>query len=116
MPRNMSFMMTTNQVRARIKTVTRRFGWAFLKPGDIVMAVAQGQGFRRGQRVERLGLIRILSTRWEPLNAITPAELRLEGLPGMTPARFVAMMARRGLHNRVRDEQPINRIEFEYLD
>ena len=36
MPRNMSFSMTTGPFRARTKTVTRRFGWWFLKPGDVV--------------------------------------------------------------------------------
>lgn len=105
--------MTTEQFRVRTKTVTRRFGWGFLKPGDVVMAVVKGQGLRRGQRVERLGPIRILSTHWEPLDAITPEELRLEGWPGMTPAHFVGMMA--GMHD-VTPYAPVNRIEFEYLD
>ncbi len=113
MPRNMSFQLTTNQVRARTKTVTRRFGWAFLKPGDVVMAVVKTLGIRRGQLIERLGPIRVVSTRWEPLDAITPEELQLEGLPGMDPARYVAMMLRgRG----VVPDIPVNRIEFEYLD
>ena len=43
MPRNMSFMITKEQVRNRTKTVTRRLGWAFLKPGDIVNAVEKGK-------------------------------------------------------------------------
>lgn len=38
MPRNMSFSMTTEAVRNRTKTVTRRLGWEFLKPGDILWA------------------------------------------------------------------------------
>jgi len=29
-------MLTTAQIKNRTKTVTRRTGWAFLKPGDIV--------------------------------------------------------------------------------
>lgn len=28
-------------------------------------------GLKKGEKVKQLGLIRILSTRWEPLNAIT---------------------------------------------
>lgn len=42
MPRNMSFALTTDQVKDRVKTVTRRNGWWFLKPGDIVNAVKKG--------------------------------------------------------------------------
>ena len=44
MPRNMSFMLTTEQVRNKTKTVTRRLGWWFLKPGEIVNAVEKGMG------------------------------------------------------------------------
>jgi len=36
MPRNISFALTTQQVRNRTKTVTRRAGWLFLKAGDIL--------------------------------------------------------------------------------
>ncbi len=63
--------MTTDPFRARSKTVTRRFGWWFLKPGDVVCGVEQSRGLKKGERVVRLGLIRIVSTRSEPLNAIT---------------------------------------------
>jgi hypothetical protein len=30
----MSFMLTIDQVKNKTKTVTRRTGWTFLKPGD----------------------------------------------------------------------------------
>ncbi len=113
MPRNMSFSMTTDQFRARTKTVTRRFGWWFLKPGDVVCGVAQSRGLKKGETVKRLGLIRIVSTRQEPLNAITAAELALEGLPDMTPRAFVDRLSARC---RVPPHEPVNRIEFEYLD
>jgi len=32
--RNMSFSLTTQQCREMTKDVTRRLGWAILKPGD----------------------------------------------------------------------------------
>lgn len=32
--RNMSFALTTKQIINRTKTITRRFGWWFLRPGD----------------------------------------------------------------------------------
>jgi len=44
MPRCMSFSMTTDAVRNRTKTVTRRLGWNFLKPGDLLWAVEKGWG------------------------------------------------------------------------
>ena len=110
--RNMSFSMTTAQFRARTKTVTRRFGWWFLKPGDVVMGVEKSQGLKRGEKVVRLGPIRIVSTRTEPLDAITSAELVLEGYPDSSPAEFVAMMT---AHPRRAPDAPVNRIEFEHL-
>ena len=63
MPRNMSFAMTTDQFRNRTKDVTRRFGWWFLKPGDLVMGVEKAMGLQKGQQIVRLGLIEIVSTR-----------------------------------------------------
>ena len=51
----MSFAMTTPQFRARTKTVTRRFGWWFLKPGDVVMGVERSRGLDRGEPVHRPG-------------------------------------------------------------
>ena len=105
--------MTTDPFRAGTKTVTRRFGWWFLKPGDVVSAVKQSRGLKKGEKIVRLGLIRIVSTRAEPLNAITAAELVLEGLPDMTPRAFVDRLCARC---RVPPQEPVNRIEFEYLD
>ena len=113
MPRNMSFSMTSAPFRARTKTVTRRFGWWFLKRGDVVCGVAQSRGLKKGEKIKRLGLIRIVSTRPEPLNAITTDELVLEGLPDTSPHAFVAMLCARC---RVPPHEPVNRIEFEYLD
>ncbi len=113
MPRNMSFSMTTAQFLARTKTVTRRFGWWFLKGGEVVMGVEKSRGLKKGETVVPLGPIRVLSARREPLNAITAAELILEGLPDMTPQDFVDMMCARA---KVSPDEPVNRIEFEYLN
>lgn len=113
MPRNMSFSMTTDQFRNRTKTVTRRFGWWFLKPGDVVCGVEKAMGLKKGEKIKRLGMIRIVSTRTEPLNWITNAELDLEGLPDTSPREFVAWLSGRC---RVQPHKPVNRIEFEYLD
>ena len=53
MPRNMSFSLTTDQVRNRTKTVTRRLGWwknkhgkRLLQVGDIVNACVKCMGLQ----------------------------------------------------------------------
>jgi len=109
----MSFSMTTAQFRARTKTVTRRFGWWFLKPGDVVCGVEKAMGLKKGEKIKRLGLIRIVSTRRERLGAMAGSELALEGLAHMSPASFVAMLCAK---HRVSPDEPVNRIEYEYLD
>ena len=118
MPRNMSFIMTTSQFRARTKTVTRRFGWWFLKPGDVVMGVERSRGLKKGETVTRLGLIRIVSVKSEPASAIIryprpQEELRREGFPNMEAEAFVAMLIKA---NGKPGGEAVNRIAFEYLD
>lgn len=113
MPRNMSFAMTTQQIRDRRKWVTRRFGWAFSKPGDIVNAVEKSMGMQKGEKVVRLCEIKVVSTRWEPLNAINQLDCVLEGLPQMEPHEFVAMLVQK---YRCEPDAQCNRIEFDYLD
>ena len=39
--RRMSFALTTDQILSQTKTVTRRFGWEKLKPGDVLQPVPQ---------------------------------------------------------------------------
>lgn len=112
MPRNMSFALTTDQVRAQAKTVTRRRGWWFLKPGDLVQPVVKGMGLKRGEKVECIGApVRIVSTRPEPLCAITASDVIREGFPDWTPEQFVAMFCH---HNRCAPGEIINRIEFDF--
>jgi len=114
MPRNISFAMTTPQFRARTKTVTRRPGWRLAKAGDVLMAVEKGQGLKKGDKVERLGLIRVASAGREPLDAITGDDVAREGFPGTAAAEFVGMFCK---HNKkCRPGTIITRIEFEYVD
>ena len=112
MPRNMSFSLTTEQVRNHTKTVTRRTGWKFLKPGDIVNAVEKGQGLKKGEKIRKICKIRIVSVRSEPLSDITKADCIKEGFPEMSPVEFVLMFS---IHNKVFARSPVNRIEFEYI-
>ena len=110
--RNMSFALTTNQFKDHTKDVTRRLGWTFLAPGQLVQGVVKGMGLKKGEKVERLGIIRIVTMRQEPLNAITQEDVIREGFPQMTPSDFVAMFSQ---HNNVRPHEHITRIEFEYM-
>lgn len=112
--RLISFALTTAQVRARTKTVTRRTGWRTLKPGTLLQPVVKAQGIPKGGHVETIGgPIRVVSVRLEPLNAIDQADCRLEGFPEMTPGEFVAMFSQ---HNGCDGWTEVVRIEFEYVD
>ncbi|MEW8120041.1 MAG: hypothetical protein AB2792_23010 [Candidatus Thiodiazotropha sp.] len=118
MPRNMSFALTTEQFKNRTKTVTRRKGWKFLKPGDVVMGCKKCMGLKPGEKLERLGRIRIIDTRREDLSDMTfdpeygQIEVVREGFPGMTPDDFVSMFVD---HMGGDVNQEVTRIEYEYL-
>lgn len=56
--RNMSFMLTPDQILNQTKTVTRRLGWATLKPGTLVRAVRKCQGLKKGEKIEALAVLR----------------------------------------------------------
>lgn len=121
--RNMSFKLTTNQFRKRTKTVTRRLGWWNLKPGEIVMGVEKSQGLKKGERVTRLGRIRIISAKPEPLSVLLEnpqygiEEVRKEGFADdpmlNTPDKWVPWFC--STHKGCTSDTPVNRIEFEYL-
>jgi len=46
MPRNISFALTTKQIRNRSKTVTRRLGWLHIKKGDVLNACVKCMGLK----------------------------------------------------------------------
>jgi hypothetical protein len=112
MPRNMSFQLTTAQIVAGTKTVTRRNGWWFLKPGEVLNAVDRCMGFKKGEHPTKLATIRVVSLRVEPLKLIGQVDCVKEGFPDMEPREFVEMYTK---HNKCKPDDLINRIEFEYL-
>jgi hypothetical protein len=114
MPRNMSFALTKEQFLNRTKTVTRRFGWWTLKPGDVVNAVEKAMGLKKGEKIKHLGQIRIVSVRKERLNKITQEDVVREGFPGMSPDHFVEFF--RQTHHNCDGSWEVNRIEFERID
>jgi hypothetical protein len=112
----MSFSETTSQIRNRTKTVTRRAGWGFLKPGDTVMACVKTMGLKKGEKVEKICPIRIVSVSQERIGDIANYghdELVKEGFGGrVTKEKFIALLMRLTGGDA---NTPINRIEFEYI-
>jgi hypothetical protein len=116
--RNMSFSMTTEAVRDRSKTVTRRLGWWNLKPGTILQAVEKAQGLKRGEHVKPICLIRVVRVSEEPLDAMIdcdPDETAREGFPNLLPVEFVEMFQKAHARDGLYFDSYVNRIEFEYL-
>lgn len=114
----MSFALTTRQMRERSKWVTRRTGWANLKPGTLLLAVTKTMGLKRGERAEVLGTIRVKSVRQEELGALTDygygeGEMVLEGFPGRDPGDFIDWLMR--LSPGVSCQTVVSRIEFEHV-
>lgn len=90
--RLISFSMTKTAFVDGSKTVTRRIGWASLKPGTKLMAVEKAMGLKPGERVVRLGALEVVSVRREPLSALRDEFLgtTLEGFPLLSPDQFIA--------------------------
>lgn len=118
--RNISFALTTPQFLDGTKDVTRRVGWLDLAPGNELCAVRKGQGLKKGEKVERLGMIRVISVRQEQLAQMTRdpeygrSECKREGFPAMTPGEFIDFFCRG--HRGAWPDKWVTRIEFERLD
>jgi hypothetical protein len=116
--RNMSFMLTTEQVKKKQKTVTRRNGWKNIKVGEQIRAVKKCMGLKKGEKMESLGIIRVISKRREPLNELSRApdygerEVAREGFIHLRPEEFIQMYC---AHNKCKPSDSITRIEFEYV-
>lgn len=101
--------------------MTRRKGWAFLKPGDRFCAIVKGQGLKAGEKVKRLAILECVSNRPEPLESIVdwPSrcdlsgrwEVEREGFPEMSEEDFVAMFRR-----SIGPIETVNRIEFKEIE
>jgi hypothetical protein len=118
--------MTTDQIRAKTKTITRRIGWLNLKPGEILQAVEKARGLKKGEKMKKLGLIRVVDVRREPLLKLFSSctsyggtlgygeeEMIREGFPGLDPEDFVKFFLKG--HDHDYTEEDITRIQFEYL-
>lgn len=112
MPRNMSFFITTAQVRDKSKVITRRLGWLFAKPGDIVNACVKCQGLKKGEKIEKICQIKIISIHREPLYCVDDKEVSREGFIGKTAEWFVEMFCKA---NKCTESTIVTRIEFKYI-
>lgn len=112
MPRLMSFAETVGQIRDRSKTVTRRMSWWDLEAGEEIIAVAKSMGLQKGEKVERLAHLRIVSTRVEELHDIRPEDVAAEGFPSWSREDFITFFCQT---NKCLPDDLVNRIEFEYI-
>lgn len=114
MPRNMSFALTTKQIKNGTKTVTRRLGWWNLKAGEIVNACIKCMGLKKGEKIKVIRRIRVVHTAPEPLFHIEfkSEDVGREGFPDWSPDEFIKFFE----HTHHCDSlEIVNRIEFEYL-
>jgi hypothetical protein len=121
--RRMAFPDSASEVRERLQTVTRRPGWRFLKPNDLIQAiefVSNETGTGGGSIARELAVLRVRSVRVEPLSRlVTDAtyaedELPREGRPCWSRDHFIATFLRR--HRLSHVSVDVTRIEFEYVD
>lgn len=115
MARLMSVSLTEQAVRDRTKTVTRRLGWRFLKPGARLTLCRKVMGRRLGEPLVKLAEVEVVDVRREPLAWIhrDPGEPAREGLPHLTTEGFVAFFCS---HMRCTQADMVTRIEWTYLD
>lgn len=124
MSRLMSVAFTEQAVRDRTKTVTRRKGWLFAKPGDRITLCRKVMGRKKGEPLERICDVEIVSVHRERLNALTweagtskdygEREVAREGFPGMSPSDFIQQffVDAQGMS----PTDVVTRIEWRYLD
>lgn len=131
MPRLMSVALTEQAVRERRKTVTRRLGWRVAEAGMELDLCRKVMGRQAGEPLVRIARVRVVSTRWEPLSAVTDADVYREGFTDAdlrtapwggryvsdhlnTPRLWFLMFFTH--HMTVHPDALVTRIEWEYLD
>lgn len=114
MPRLMSVSHTEPQVVDRSKTVTRRKGWTFLKPGDRLTLCRKVMG-RQGAPLVRLAEVVVVHVHRGPLSEIHQdiADPAREGFPSWSPGEFIEFFCQTFGGD---EDQAVTRIEWRYLD
>lgn len=123
MARLMSVSLTATAVEARAKTVTRRVGWwntatdtPRLRPGERLWLCRKVMGRAKGEPLDRLVEVEVVSCTREPLSEIYrrgPEEVAAEGFPGRSPEWFIRFFCD---HMGVTRDALVTRIEWRYLD
>lgn len=93
------------------KTETRRLGWLFARVGDRLLLVRKNQGRKPGEPIVPIAHVEIVGLWREPLNAITRAGVRREGLRA-TPREFVRHFSKT---MRIPPEKDVTVIRWRYL-
>lgn len=116
MSRLMSVALTEDAVRERRKTVTRRLGWTFVKPGDRLTLCRKVMGRRKAdgtvEPLVRIADVEVVAVRREPLSSIAPGDTALEGFPDMAVGAFVEFFCQ---NMRCTPDRWVTRIEWRYL-
>lgn len=122
----MSVAFTEDAVRARTKTVTRRKGWLFLKPGDRLTLCRKVMGRKPGEPLVRICEVEVISVLREPLCAVAGPyvtapdgttfwpEMVAEGFPDMEPGEFMQRFFKDPQGIGAMDD--VTRIEWRYMD
>lgn len=115
MSRLMSVSLTEQAVVDRRKTVTRRLGWKFLKPGDTLTLCRKVMGRKPGEPLVRLAEVEVVDVKREPLSHIgyRPNDPAAEGFPDWEPSYFVEMFC---AWMNVLPNTEVTRIEWRYLE
>jgi hypothetical protein len=114
MARLMSVALTEDAVRERRKTVTRRLGWKFLKPGDRLTLCRKVMGRKPDEDLVRIAEVEVVSVRREILMTISTKDVQREGFPpGTTWLDFVHFFCE---HMKCDPNVEVTRIEWRYLD
>ena len=116
----MSVAFTEAAVRDRTKTVTRRKGWTFLKPGDRLTLCRKVMG-RKGAPLLRIAEVEVVHVQRHALSDLLTCdpqeareEMALEGFPTVVPYEFVRRFFVEAQGMDVGDF--VTRIEWRYLD
>lgn len=114
MARLMSVSLTEDAVRERRKTVTRRLGWKFLKPGDRLVLCRKVMGRKAGEPLVRIAEVEVVAVSFEPLSCIPDADVEREGfdLSEWDGGAFIAFFCE---HMRCSPTDTVTRIEWRYL-
>lgn len=104
-----AFSKTISQMRDRSKTVTRRRHRNLTEPGTRILAIEKGMGLPKGAKHVPIGVIEVVSSRWERLGDITPEDIEREGFPGMSREDFFRLFDGD-------PHEPVVRVEFRHVE